>query len=61
MSVIPTIIIKGGSKGTKIINRDDYDPAIHELADVAARDPLDHDGSGKKGGSLPRTRRKKAD
>jgi hypothetical protein len=33
----------------------EYDPAIHELYDE--RDPLDHDGDGKKGGSLPKAPR----
>ncbi|MEN9924161.1 MAG: hypothetical protein RL268_287 [Pseudomonadota bacterium] len=50
------MIVKGGPKGTRIINRSDFNPAIHELAD-AGRDPLDHDGSGKKGGSLPRRKK----
>lgn len=31
-----------------------FDPDIHELADTPARDPLDHDGDGKRGGSRPR-------
>lgn len=31
-----------------------FDPAIHELYDP---DPLDHDGDGKKGGSLPRKKK----
>lgn len=55
--IVETIIIKGGTKGTRIINRSDFDPAVHELADIVARGPLDHDGSGKKGGSLPRRRK----
>lgn len=57
--IIPTVIVKGGSKGTRIINECDFDPAIHELADAPQRDPLDHDSDGKKGGSLPRKPRAK--
>lgn len=56
--LIETVIVKGGSKGTRIINKSDFDPAVHVLADAPHRDPLDHDSNGRKGGSLPR--RKKA-
>jgi len=52
MSVLPTVRVKGGPKGSRIINRSSFDPAIHELADAPARDPLDHDGDGRLGGSL---------
>jgi hypothetical protein len=31
--MVPTLKVLGGSKGTRIINADDFDPAIHELAD----------------------------
>lgn len=31
-----------------------FDPAVHELYERA---PLDHDGDGKKGGSLPKAQR----
>lgn len=34
---------------------------IFELSEVAERDPLDHDGDGKKGGSLPRRGRPRKD
>lgn len=56
--IVPTVIVKGGPKGTRIINESDFDPAVHELADPPARDPLDHDGDGRKGGA--RSRSKKA-
>lgn len=59
--ICETVIVKGGSKGTRIINKSDFDPAVHELAGASQRDPLDHDADGKKGGSVPRSRRKKAD
>lgn len=57
--ICETVIVKGGSKGTRIINKSDFDPAIHVLAGAPERDPLDHDSDGKKGGSLPKSRRKK--
>lgn len=50
--VLPTVRVKG-PKGSRIINKSDFDPKVHELADPPARDALDHDGDGKKGGSLP--------
>lgn len=43
---------RDGPRGWHWIAATKYDPAIHELADE--RDPLDHDGNGKKGGSRPR-------
>lgn len=55
--ICPTVIVKGGSKGTRIINAADFDPARHTLADAGERDPLDHDSTGRKGGSLPRKRK----
>lgn len=51
--IVPTVRVKGGSKGSRIINASDFDPKIHQLADPPARHPLDHDGDGHKGGSLP--------
>jgi len=59
--ICETVIVKGGSKGTRIINKSDFDPAIHELASAMQRDPLDHDSDGRKGGSLPRKSRAKKD
>ncbi|MFA9200507.1 MAG: hypothetical protein ACEQR8_04855 [Cypionkella sp.] len=50
--VLPTVRVKG-PKGSRIINKSDFDPKVHELADPPARDPLDHGGDGRKGGSLP--------
>ena len=58
--MIETVIVKGGSKGTRIINASDFDPKVHVLAGPEHRDPLDHDSDGKKGGSLPRKPRGKA-
>lgn len=56
--LVETVIVKGGSKGTRIINKSDFDPAIHVLAGAPARDPLDHDADGKKG-AMPKPRRRK--
>lgn len=36
-----------------LINAGDFNPDIHQLFE---RDPLDHDGDGKKGGSVRRKR-----
>lgn len=58
--LVETVIVKGGSKGTRIINKSDFDPAVHVLANAPDRDPLDHDSDGRKGGSLPKARRRKA-
>lgn len=45
--MIPTVKVKGGPKGTRLINEADFDPAIHELADAKP-----------KPAPKPRTRRK---
>jgi hypothetical protein len=34
--IIETVKIKGGSKGSRIINKCDFDPAFHELYDGAS-------------------------
>ena len=58
--ILPTVKVKrDGPKGYHIINLADFDPAVHVLADPPAREPLDHDGDGRKGGSLPRGRPRK--
>ncbi len=60
MDTCETILVKpwGEGQGDYVeINREDFDPAIHTLAEVVERDPLDHDGDGRKGGSLPRKRK----
>lgn len=44
---------RDGPRGWHWIAKASFDPAKHELVDAAQRDPLDHDGDGKKGGSLP--------
>jgi hypothetical protein len=49
MFPLPTIKIKHPD-GFAVINEADFDPAQHEVY----RDPLDHDGDGKKGGSVPK-------
>ena len=49
--MIPTIKVKReGGRGYHIINKSEYDPKVHV---IVTDDPLDHDGDGKKGGSLP--------
>lgn len=51
MDTCETIKVKpwGKDQGAFVeINAEDFDPKIHTLSD-----PLDHDGNGKKGGSLP--------
>lgn len=66
---IPTIKVKpwGADQGEFVlINEADFDPAVHQrfeaegdCAPAAPRlDPLDHDGNGRKGGSLPKAKRK---
>lgn len=34
--IVETVIVKGGPKGTRIINESDFDPAVHVLAGEAA-------------------------
>lgn len=41
---------RDGPRGWHWIARENYDPAVHEIYQA---DPLDHDGDGRKGGSLP--------
>lgn len=58
MDTCETVKVKpwGQGQGAFVeINAADFDPAIH-----SPFDPLDHDGNGTKGGSLPNARRKKA-
>lgn len=63
--ILPTIRVRrDGPRGYRLINLADFDPARHELLDpadivrlpqemaAAIRDPLDHDGDGRKGGGL---------
>jgi len=47
---------RDGPRGWRWIDAHRFDPAVHELFD--APHPLDHDGDGKPGGSLPKTQRK---
>ena len=59
--IVPTVKVKrDGPKGYRLINASDFNPDIHELADAPVRDPLDHDGDGRKGGAAPRKRSAKA-
>lgn len=44
---------RDGPRGWHTIARSNYDPAVHVLH-VEGNDPLDHDGDGRKGGSLPK-------
>ncbi|HKX78733.1 MAG TPA: hypothetical protein VJM34_09460 [Novosphingobium sp.] len=55
MDIIATVKVKawGDGQGEFVeINADDFNPDIHTPFDA-----LDHDGSGRKGGSLPRRKK----
>lgn len=41
---------RDGPRGWHWIARENFDPAVHVIHQA---DPLDHDGDGRKGGSLP--------
>ena len=56
MPVVETVKVQpwGEGQGEFVeINAEDFDPKVHRL-----HDDLDHDGDGKKGGSLPKRRAK---
>lgn len=62
MDICATVKVKpwGKDQGAFVeINEEDFDAKVHkklsdaELAKLSERDPLDHDGDGRKGGSLP--------
>jgi hypothetical protein len=54
MTALPTVRVVGGSKGSRIINECDFDPARHVLyVEIELPpNPFDHDGDGQPGGSL---------
>ena len=68
---IATIQVKPWGKGQGDfveINADDFDPSVHKRLSASGvnasgqtANPLDHDGDGKPGGSLPKAARAKKD